>query len=178
MATPTDLALWLAHHVETVACDEAAGEIYNDIKTAVDAIERVINRPIPEQFCGTCTTRIETTPCDLALYAPREAVEVLCPRCKTTHNIERLFAQTLDDSDDKSFTISELHRTVLPAVREYVPPRTLQHWAARGRLVPTGYDQDGEPRFMLADVRRLRDAKTQSAPTGSAAHRRNRACVE
>jgi hypothetical protein len=170
--TPADLALWLAHNVDAIACDEAAGQIYADVKAAVSSIERVINRPIPEQFCGTCTTPVDSTPCDLALYAPREATEVTCPRCKTTHNIERLFDQTLNNSDDKSFTISELHRTVLPAVREYVPPRTLQHWAARGRLVPTGYTSEGEPRFMLADVRRLRDMKQQSEPTGAAAHRR------
>jgi hypothetical protein len=174
MITAPAAASWLAANTTAIAADEAAGQCFADIQRCIDEIERCINRPIPDQFCGTCTTRVETTICGLALYAPRVATEVTCSRCKATHNIEKLFAQTLDDSDDKSFTISELHRTVLPAVREYVPPRTLQHWAARGQLVPTGYNFDGEPRFMLADVRRLRDRKRQSVVTGAAAHSKNK----
>lgn len=172
MATTTDLAVFLARQIPAIACDEAAGELYADVARAVADIERMINRPIPDQFCGTCTTMVDRQPCDLALYAPRDAIEVHCPKCKITHNIDALFEQTLSNSGDKSFTISELHRTILPAVREYVAPRTLQHWAARGRLVPTGYTAEGEPRFLLDDVRRLRDAKPQDAVTGAAAHRR------
>jgi hypothetical protein len=170
-AAATNIALWLADNTDTIARNETAGDLYRDIKDKIHQIEHVINRPIPDRFCGTCATSIDGTLCGLALYAPREAIEVHCARCKTTHNVEKLFQRTLDNSDDKSFTISELHRTILPAVREYVPPRTLQHWAAHGRLVPTGYGADGEPRFLLADVRRLRAMKTQSAATGAAAHK-------
>lgn len=170
--TTVAAAQWLARNVSAIAADESAGQFLTEIRQAVDAIERVINRPIPPQFCGTCTGVVETTPCGLALYAAREAIEVNCPRCKTTHNIVALFNKTLEGSDDKSFTISELHKTVLPAVREYVAPRTLQHWAARGFIVPTGYGADGEPRFLLADVRKQRDKKPQKNTTGGAAHKR------
>ena len=43
---------------------------------------------------------------------------------------------------------------------------------ARSKLVPTGYEADGQPRFMLADVRALRDAKPQKVATGAAAPKR------
>ena len=161
---PATLAKYLSKHTQKIAKLETAAECYNDITQAITTIERLINRPIPDrQLCGKCPQ------CDLALYAPRAATEIQCPQCKTTHNIEKLFDQALNISDNMSFTISQLHRTILPAVREYVEPRTLRRWFVRGRLVPTGYDAEGEPRFLLADVRRLRDAKPQTKPTGAAA---------
>lgn len=168
-ASSIDCAEWLAHHVAAIAQDEAAAELFGDVKRVVDDIERMVNRPIPDQFCGTCDGIHDDEPCGYGLYASRKDAEVVCPRCKTTHNIESLAQRALDDSEEMSFTISQLHRTILPAVREYVEPRTLQRWFVHGRLVPTGYDEKGEPRFLLADVRRLRAAKPQTAPTGAAA---------
>ena len=173
-ASSADCAEWLAHHVSAIAQDEAAAELFSDVRQAIDDIERMVNRPVPDQFCGVCDATFENAPCGNELYAARKDTEVVCPNCKTKHSVEKLFQQALDDSAEMSFTISELHRTILPAVREYVEPRTLRRWFVRGRLVPTGYDAEGEPRFLLADVRRLRDAKPQTEPTGAAAKKYKR----
>jgi hypothetical protein len=194
-ATSMDCAEWLANHVDAIACDPAAAELFTEVKEAVEAIDLSVNRPKPKRFCGQCPTIIHQENCRIkephnhphicgtALMADHkfingqyvEDVEVMCPICKTAHNVQRLFDQAIDDSDDMSFTISELFKTILPAVCEYVPLRTLQHWVTRGRLVPTGFDADGEPRFLLADVRELRDRKPQKVATGSAAHKNKRA---
>ena len=165
-------AAWLAHNTTAIARREDAADCYRDITNAIHDIEHLINRPIPDQFCGVCTIRYEGKSCQLALYAPRDATQVTCPRCKTTHNIAKLFEDALKDSDDMSFTLKELHEAILPAIREYIPLRTLQHWAATARIIPTGYDAAGDPRYLLADVRRLADTKPHTHTTGAAAHKR------
>jgi hypothetical protein len=146
-----------------------------EVKRAVDEIERAINRPIPPMVLGPCPAIVSdqrgTHACNIALTATRKDVEVQCPSCKTTFNIERLLTQQLEDTADMSFTLSELYKLILPVMRQYVPLRTLQDWVTRGKLMPTGYAIGGEPRFQLAEVRRLRDLKTQKNPTGAAAHK-------
>lgn len=169
--TTANLALHLAANTHHIARLEQAGTCYTDIQTAIDAIERLINRPVPDRVLGPCPTLREHGPCDTALTAARHDVETQCPTCKTIHNIDRLWQQQLDRTDDMSFTLAELYKTILPAVNEYIPLRTLQHWAASSRLVPTGYNQEAEPRYQLAHVRKLRDAKPQKTPTGAGAHK-------
>lgn len=181
--TAPDLALALAASVGIVAKHESAGACYHDIHHVVDQIERLINRPPPARFLGPCRTPTDQShdkhctqqhphPCGIALQAKIGDTETTCPTCHTHYNIDRLLQQQLDDTDDMSFTLSQLYKTILPVNREYVPLSTLRHWIARGRLVPTGHDTTGEPRYLLADVRELRDTKPQHTPTGASAHKR------
>jgi hypothetical protein len=179
-ASTRDCVEWLAHHVGAIANDEAAGELFDEVKTAVDAITNIINRPEPPRFLGPCpillTDDYGERICNTQLTAGRADSAVQCPACKTTHEVNDLHARQVDATDAMSFTIAQLYRLILPINREYVPLRTLQHWAASGRLVPTGYEGD-EPRFLLADVRELREAKAQKAPTGAAAEKyKRKAC--
>lgn len=169
-------AIWLAKHVNAIACSEDAGMCYAEIKQVVDEVEKAINRPEPPRVCGPCdallTDNYGQRVCGTELTVNRDEKEIQCPTCKTTHNVEQLGQRHVDNTNDKSFTIKQLHRVILPAGQEYIPLRTLQHWAASAKLVPTGYDSDGEPRFMLGDVRKLRDAKPQRLTTGAAARRK------
>jgi hypothetical protein len=177
--TAPQMSTWLATNVSAIAADESAGLFFGEIKDAVDEIERCINRPIPDRFLGPCPALITDNYgeriCNVELTAARADDHVQCPSCKTTHRVEELHEQQMRNTDVMSFTLSQLYRMILPINREYVPLRTLQHWVTRGRLVPTGYDADGEPRFLLADVRELRDRKPQGKPTGAAAHKSRKA---
>ena len=177
--TAVGCAAWLAQHVDAVAQDEAAGDIFNDIANAIVQIERVVNRPVPDRYLGPCPVALSDGNgeriCSMQLTASREATSVQCSQCKTTHSVAELHEAQMRTTDQMSFSISELYRLILPVVREYVPMRTLQHWAARGTLVPTGHDRDGEPRYLLADVRYLREKRHQSKPTGATAHKSNAA---
>jgi hypothetical protein len=186
MTTPIAAASFLARRVPLIACREDAGLCFMDVKRAVDDIERMINRPPPERALGPCPTWVtpahdkdcqKTHPhqCTRALTAKMGVTEVICPHCHITHNVDRLLEQQLSDTDDKSFTMSELWKLMLPLLRLYVPLRTLQDWAARGRLMPTGYDQCGKPKFLLRDVRELWEARPQRGNTGAAAHKKRSA---
>ena len=173
--TAPQMSLWLADHVSAIAAEESAGDICAEIKRCIDEIERCINRPVPDRYLGPCPTLLTDgygqRVCGTELTAPRAADTVQCPVCGTTHRTAALHEEQMRRTDEMSFTISDLHRLILPINREYVPLRTLQHWVARNLLVPTGW-VDAEPRFLLADVRALRNRKPQAKPTGAAAHKR------
>jgi hypothetical protein len=169
-------AVWLASHTSAIACDEAAGQCFDDIRNAIVLIESVINRPLPSRFLGPCPALLNDNYgeriCNVELTACRDDSYVQCGACKTTHRVDDLHDQQMKTTGAMSFTLSELYRMILPVNQEYVPLRTLQHWVSRGRLVPTGYDAEGEPRFLLDDVRELRRRTPQAAATGAAAHKR------
>lgn len=173
------LAKWLSRHTSAIACDEAAGELYRDVKDAVDHIERVVNRPAPDRFLGPCpvvlTESYGERVCSTELTAGRDDTSVQCSGCKQTHEVNELHEKQFERTDEMSFTIAQLFRIILPINREYVPLRTLQHWAASGRLVPTGYDGE-DPRFLLADVRELRVTSGRKAGSGAAMHKGRKAC--
>jgi hypothetical protein len=177
--TAPQMSTWLATNVSAIAADESAGLFFGEIKQAIEEIERCINRPVPDRFLGPCPSLLRDNYgeriCNTDLTAGPAEDHVQCPSCKTTHRVGELIDQRMRDAAAMSFTLSELFRTILPINREYVPLRTLQHWVMRGRLVPTGYDADGEPRFLLADVRELRDRKPQKVATGAGAHKNKRA---
>jgi hypothetical protein len=177
--TAPQMATWLATNTSAIAADESAGLYFSEIQNAITSIEQAINRPIPDRFLGPCPSLLSDNYgeriCNVELTAARADDAVQCPSCKTTHRVGELHEQQMRNTDVMSFTLSQLYRMILPINREYVPLRTLQHWVTRGRLVPTGYDADGEPRFLLADVRELRDRKPQKVATGSAAHKNKRA---
>jgi hypothetical protein len=167
-----NLAALLARNVNAIAHHDNAGQCFTDIRNTIDTIERAINRPIPPRFLGPCPTLVDAAECNTALTAGRDDREVRCPSCKSTHNVDDLLRRQVDRTRDMSFTIAELYGTIMPAVCEYIPMSTLRHWIVKDKLLPTGYDADGEPRFLLDDVRRLRDQKPQKAPTGAAAKKR------
>jgi hypothetical protein len=177
------LAVLLSRNTDRLAQLESVGVCFAEIENLADEIERVINRAVPPRVLGPCTNQVGSMHdkhcqkhhphrCDIALTAKPEDTTVVCPHCGAQHDVERLIDAQMREADDMSFTISELYKTYLPAVRIYIPLRTLQHWAASSRLVPTGYTAEGDPRFMLAHIRLLHAARPQNSATGAAAHRK------
>lgn len=173
--TTADLACWLAHHVSALAAHEAAAEHYDDIKRIISDIERRINRPVPPRFCGPCPTQVEYNhdtscehrhphACGTALMAKREATEVTCPSCKSTHNVERLLQRLLADVDHWRFTAAEI-LMIMRALDEPLNERTFRRWRKDGKVPPRGFrrpngaigltrrTEDDQPLYRLAEVR-------------------------
>ena len=128
-------------------------------------IERVIDIPRPPHLFGPCPEMVDeghddecelTHPhmCDTTLRGHQRATEVKCEECGVTQQVEGLFERQAEHVGGYSYTLKQLSGTILPALREYVPLRTMQHWAATGKLNPTGYIDD-EPKYLLDDVREL-----------------------
>lgn len=162
--TASAMAVWLRKNVSALASAESALESFVDIKKATEQMERAVNRPPSPKTCGPCPTPGEhtekgfvpsdvRTKCGTRLEARESASEVRCPTCKQTHDIEALTSRLLNDMHYMSFTIRQLLDVVLPRADEHVPRSTLYKWVKTEKLKPTGYDETGTAKFMLADVR-------------------------
>ena len=188
--TTTGFAHYLATNTHHLAQDQDGGEAFSRIHGLIRQTEKTLNRPQPLRFCGPCPTTL--TPdhnpkceqrhphqCGTQLQAPRTAIEVRCPTCKTSHRIEELHQRLLANIDQWRFTRSDILR-ILDGLGEHLPPGTFDTWRARNQLNPRGWQRpDGrigitrhspadKPVFYLADVRKLM-ANRRNTPTRAAA---------
>lgn len=171
MTTSTiQLANWLHANISTIAASEDFDLIFTEITELTRDIQHAVDVPIPPHRFGPCPEMVadghddncnqpkHPHQCDTELRGHRRATEVKCEACGTVHPTEGLFERQAEFAGGNSYTLTELNGTILPALGEYVPLRTMQHWAATGRLNPTGYDAEDEPRYLLDDIRELWEA--------------------
>lgn len=164
------LAFWLATHTDAIAADEAAGMCFDEIHAHIGRILSVINRPVPPRFCGPCpstSAEDDRRQCGMALMAKREAVEVKCPQCQQTHNVDALMHRLLGEVDHWRFTRKEV-LLIMATLGDKLSERTFQHWRKHGTVKPRGYRRrdgrisltrhgdDDEPVYRLSDVRSAR----------------------
>ncbi|HVT99949.1 MAG TPA: hypothetical protein VHE33_20785 [Acidobacteriaceae bacterium] len=160
------MAAWLSRNIPAIACDEASGELFRDVQNAVEAIERMINRPIPDRVLGPCPTLVaHHQECATQLTAPRHATEIVCPACDQTHSTEQLTERLFRQMEYRTFTIRELLDVVLPRLEEWVPRSTLYFWVAKKKLTSSSSNAEGEPLYLLSDVRKLRSAQPRTRQT-------------
>ncbi|UGU31385.1 hypothetical protein LT350_33735 [Mycolicibacterium smegmatis] len=170
--TTQGLARWLGKHVQAIAADEAAKECHNAIVDLTEQIRRTVNRPEPPEYCGPCqhvftdeerakriAASLEDRPeCRVQLYAKRGARRVMCPECKTEHDVEALQEALLAEADEYSFSISDLSDFILPKLGMEIHRKTLQRWAKAGVLVPSGFESN-VARYQLRHVREVASEK-------------------
>lgn len=167
MTTTTHLARWLHANVSAIAASEDFDLFFTEIAEILRDIERAVDKPVPPHLFGPCPEMVDENHdegcelphphmCDTTLRGHIRATEVKCEACGTVQQIEGLFERQAQFAGGNSYTLAELSGTILPAFREYVPLRTMQHWAATGKLNPTGYTDEAEPRYLLDDIRELR----------------------
>lgn len=185
--TSRDYAIFLAGRTKELAADPDIGELVDELHHYINRIEKLINRPIPPQFCGPCPTVItdhsncrecehRAHDCGTRLMASRNGIQVTCPECKTTHDVQKLLNHLLARADHFRCTIPEIHR-VLHMLGEPIPRSTLYHWVTRGQLTPRGYLQadnksigltrrhhNDKPVYHVADARKQR-AQTRKVNT-------------
>ena len=171
MTTTASLASWLANHVDAIAQDEAAGEIFSDVKRIVDDIERMVNRPIPPRYCGPCPTLTEDQVyCSVGLFAKRDAIEIVCWKCKMTHNVEKLIQHAMRNTEGLLYSAREV-QMLMAEIGQSIPPRTWRYWRAQEKVIVRGW-RGAEPMYWLSDVQELMAAKPQKSATGAAARQK------
>lgn len=188
-------ALWLWANTASIAASENALDIAGDIESHIDQVVKVVNRPIEIMFLGRCPTWVESRddqstsgPCDYRLTAPRDSIEVYCPRCRTTHQCAWLLRTLWQELHSQLKPWDELVKVNARLPTEYrVKLRTLQDWRAKGLLKPRKWQRaDGRmttpfqhaandiPLYSINDVRLLQIRKPQRSKTGAESHVRNR----
>lgn len=164
------IALWLAQHASALGADESAGMCFAEVQHAIDRVLTVINPPIPPLFVGPCPAPHPTEDrkaCATRLIAKRDAIEVRCPQCKSTHNIESLMIRQVTALGHQRFTVQEIH-LIMTKMGTPLPERTFRDWRKKGKILVAGYrrpdgrlaftrhSDDDEPVYRLADVRKLK----------------------
>lgn len=191
----TAYAQWLAHNAHALAGIEDIGHFHHQLRTLIGKAQRCVDCPPQPRFCGQCDTMMDRKMCGLALYAPRDAVEVTCPNrdCRTVHNIEKLYTRTLNSAEYKLFPREVLignQRTdsperyttgIMGELGEFVHWQTFNRWLREKRLKPRMYlrpngrrgfyrqSDDDTPEYRLADLRKVKrqmDGKTGKAKAG------------
>ena len=168
-----DMALWLAGNIHAIACDESAGKVRAEVDSLVRSIKTVVDKPIAIQRLGYCPTELDGQQCRTLLSAREDAIEVYCPKCRTTRSCDRMRAITAAEARRTYITWEQ----VLEANKEFgalegrdrrVNERTLQNWRATGALKPRGYlrpsgrrgnhrrSEEDEPLYSWPDVEELR----------------------
>ena len=168
-----DMALWLAGNIHAIACDESAGKVRAEVDSLVRSIKTVVDKPIAIQRLGYCPTELDGQQCRTLLSAREDAIEVYCPKCRTTRSCDRMRAITAAEARRTYITWDQ----VLEANKEFgalegrerrINERTLQNWRATGALKPRGYlrpsgrrgnhrrSEEDEPLYSWPDVEELR----------------------
>lgn len=145
--TVEDAAHWLAWNVNTIAATETAGECFLDFRGRTRAIERTINPPLGTRFLGKCPTWHDDTQtvCGVELSCREDAIEIVCPGCRKTHNVNRLQLLLHNDLERKRLCIADIIKLNRTLPEEYrVKERTLRHWRQSvggkpPKLKPCGY---------------------------------------
>lgn len=152
--TTRSAAIWLGKNVSAIACDESAGMAYAEIKQVIDAIERMINRPENQVECGPCPTIVEDQQlCAVGLRAKQGEAEVICWKCKATHNVRTLIDKALDDRRNWLYSEAELLE-IMAQIGESIPRGTWWSWRSRG-VIESRNEWSAEPRYTLEDARAL-----------------------
>jgi hypothetical protein len=177
----TQIAMWLAHNVHAVACDEAAGQWWAEVSALTTGIERAVDRPNRRVWLGACPTWDEQsrTVCGVSLWAPQDAIEITCRQCHQAHNCDRLRLLTQGDLRRAKITWEQVRNANRVQPDGYrVPERTLRHWRVTGRLRVRGWlrpdgshgiahhTPEDEPLYSWPDVERLRSSARHATRSG------------
>ncbi len=175
-----DLARWLRANTQAIARLALAGALYRDINHIVGTSEQggqlvdAINRQ-DRTYYGPCTTIVgrdhkgQPRQCGNDLYAPRESIEITCPRCKTTLDPRKQLTATINTRD---LVTEKQLLEALETMGEPVSRVRLYKWIDDGALAPRGWVHAGrivpykvqrkDPRvFSLSQARQLRCAQEE-----------------
>lgn len=156
---------WLTQNAAAIACDETAGEIFRDVREAVESIERMVNRPMPPKYCGTCPTPVEDgdddETCRVGLYAEwdrktkQHEREVTCWKCHAVYDSKQLIDDALAETDGWLHTAQEVLE-LMAQIGEPISDRTWRHWRKTG-AIQSRNELGPEPKYFIGEVRYLRE---------------------
>lgn len=173
-----DLALWIGCKIDRIQRHHTAGQVYATINELVGdgdntdggTLVLAINRS-DRAYYGPCNNIVgrdrhgRERNCGRDLYAPRDAINVTCPRCDTTVDARKQIERTRSASDLRTV---DLLLDTMRNLGENVSRVKLYEWIKAGRLQPRGwYNKDhgivdhyirrGDPKvFSLSQARQLR----------------------
>ncbi|UBU11615.1 MerR family transcriptional regulator [Nonomuraea gerenzanensis] len=148
------MSRWLIEHVTWLRHHEAGPDAVTEIRDAVRAVRRAIDRPRDRRYSGQCDG------CGSALYASERASQAVCPVCvgpegeRTTYSVQERRDAMLSAMAVLCMAPPEASYALSILVRP-IPANTIRVWAKRGKLLPAGVDDKGHSIYRLADIAAL-----------------------
>jgi hypothetical protein len=126
------ISRWLLWRVDGLMLHEAAGDVVEEITSAVAHCHRLIDKHPERQYLGPCSACPEGR-----LYARPGSKQATCESCDVTVDADVVRKRLLEELDDRLCTAAEIARLStylgLQAGREQVRKR-INQWNARGRI--------------------------------------------
>lgn len=149
-------ARWLGRHIVWLRHHEAGGDCVLEVREAVRAARRIIDRPEGRVYAGLCSS------CSAPLYARPGAAEVACRACASdeselVYDVGERRTWMLGELEDLTGNASYV-AMVATSLGVKVSPSTVRMWVLRGKLSPYEHaeplKEGGEPRplYRVGDV--------------------------
>ncbi|MBF6399765.1 hypothetical protein IU438_28765 [Nocardia cyriacigeorgica] len=151
-------AVWLAGHRHALRAHEAAPELLRDIIRAVDALERLVDRPVERRYLGACPAELaDGTVCGYELRTEidengRPQTWVRCARasCRTQYEVAAIETKARKLAEQQLYTLADLVR-LTAAIGAPVPKPTLYRWAKERRIEPRGWQHTDDRGVRITD---------------------------
>lgn len=152
---PPAVARWLLSHTLWLRHQRAGHEAIEEIKAAVDAVRKAVDRPAPRIYAGPCPD------CAKDMYGRPGAESVECRPCGVTYTVKVRVEWMRSELHGKLVTAREaialLGRMGLP-----LSQKTIEKWYQRKRLTSGSDDRDGKRLYLFDDVWLLAAGDTPS----------------
>lgn len=171
LTTTAAMALWLTHHVQAIAQDEAAGDCYDRIHELHRAIRRAVDN-LAKRWAGPCTARLLVADlviagaglgigvvereCGADLRTRPGAKVIRCDMCGAEYEpVERLkwiLAKSREHHATATFCAN-----ALTDAGYAVTSNQILKLAGRGKLLSYRDDDAGRPLYLIGDLLDLLD---------------------
>lgn len=127
------LAAWLSSYAGWLRTHSAAGEVVEEVLSAVASAQRIVDVKPDRWYAGPCEGA-DGQVCGHDLYAKPNAARVTCPACGTTYDAVERREWLLEAARDHLGTARE----VVGLFRGAVTSDQLKGWVRRGKVSPHG----------------------------------------
>jgi len=148
--TAQDAAAYLLRHLQFLTHHDAAADAYDEITTACQQIERVMDIQPGRMLVGECTTGLQHgTPCSTILWAAPHTTKTTCPTCDTVWDVKTRRLHTYRQATHTAATATTITRALnLGGIA--IDAHRIHVWASRGLLTPAA-----PRRYIVGHVARL-----------------------
>jgi hypothetical protein len=152
---PPAIARWLLSHTLWLRHQRAGHEAIEEIKAAVDAVRKAVDRPAPRIYAGPCPD------CAKDMYGRPGAEAVECRPCGVTYTVKVRVEWMRSELRGKLVTAREA-TVLLGRMGFALSQKTIEKWKQRERLVDHGEDRAGTLLYRFDDVWDLAAGDTPS----------------
>jgi len=158
---PIAAARWLLTNAGYIATREPAGELVDEISSAVAKAYEVIDRPAGRLLAGRCGADTDDGRCEEFLYAhvdsdgkPLKVAK--CRACGAEHETSERRAWMVNAAAEMQLPAVTALSWVLTLMGKSIPRGTWDGWVYKSkRLAPVAHDHVGVPLYRFGDVRDL-----------------------